>query len=194
MNGPEILDGINWAARQARAAIRFDVIDGLPINPFEPHLPEGMGDLWVWGEQQAADAIVTATVRGHRHVLLIERGDGHGWATPGGTLDPRETPWLAAVRELNEETGLDLSDADWKVQPVRYVPDPRAGRNAWMVTWPCLVGLGDVDELPAVVGADDARRAEWVYADDYSLLVAALSTIGGTVFQAHVDMLRELLG
>lgn len=194
MNGPEVLERINWPARQARAAISYDVVDGLPINPVEPHLPPGLGDLWVWGEQQAADAIVMATVNGQRHLLMVERRDGHGWATPGGKIDPHEKPAHAAVRELREETCLDLFGQSWTVLDVRYVPDPRAGRNAWMVTWPAVTNLGDVAELPAVEGADDARRAAWVKADTYSVLVASLrETYGGQVFTAHRDMLAELL-
>lgn len=182
---------INWAERQAKAAIPFQVVDGRPVNPVEPHLPAGRNQLGHWGEQQCADALVIATDQGRRWVLLVERGDGHGWAIPGGTLDPGETPFEAAIRELKEETGLVLPGAVWAAGPARYVPDPRASREAWMVT---TLVTTTISGRPAVKGADDARRAEWVPAGSYDELTDALDKLyGGTVFRSHVDLLREAL-
>ncbi|WP_086566414.1 NUDIX domain-containing protein [Streptosporangium minutum] len=186
---------IDWAPVQAAAAIWFEVVDGRPVNPCAPTgIERGRGELGHWGERQAADAIVTATTKAGRWVLMVERDDDHGWAIPGGCLDPGEDALTAAIRELAEETGLILDGVSWQVLPVRYVPDPRATDEAWMVTWPAVADLGDVAELPAVAGADDARRAEWVRADTYAALVTHLAdTYEGRVFAAHQAMLAELL-
>ena len=41
-------------------------------------------------------------------VLLQRRGDSGKWGFPGGAVELGETPEMAAVRELKEETGLDV--------------------------------------------------------------------------------------
>lgn len=41
-------------------------------------------------------------------VLLQRRGDSNTWGFPGGAVEIGETPEQAAVREVKEETGLDV--------------------------------------------------------------------------------------
>ena len=41
-------------------------------------------------------------------VLLQRRGDSNRWGFPGGAIELGETPEMAAIRELKEETGLDV--------------------------------------------------------------------------------------
>ncbi len=41
-------------------------------------------------------------------VLLQRRGDCNMWGFPGGTIELGETPEMAAIREIKEETGLDV--------------------------------------------------------------------------------------
>ncbi len=47
-------------------------------------------------------------------VLLIRRGDGRGWSLPGGIMEPGERVVDCLVREVWEETGLE-------VEPMRLV-------------------------------------------------------------------------
>ena len=42
----------------------------------------------------------------HDRVLLVRHVEGDVWTTPGGMIEPYETPADAAVRETWEETGL----------------------------------------------------------------------------------------
>lgn len=185
---------IDWTARQARAAVPFEIVDGLPINPRpRADLKAGRGDLWHWGEAVCSDALVFTDVAGVRQLLLIERGDGHGWALPGGGLDEGESANAGCVRELAEETGVVVSAGDVETMlDARVVDDPRAGENAWMVTIPGVIYLkaGDVRE---VTGQDDAADAAWFPAGSFDELQAAITARGGQIFAAHVDLLAEAL-
>lgn len=42
-------------------------------------------------------------------VLLVRHVEGNQWTTPGGMIEPYETPADAAVREAWEETGLHVA-------------------------------------------------------------------------------------
>lgn len=42
-------------------------------------------------------------------VLLVRHAEGDVWTTPGGMIEPFETPADAAVREMFEETGLHVA-------------------------------------------------------------------------------------
>jgi virulence-associated protein VagC len=77
---------IDWAARQARAIIPFQVVGGRPINPAAPTgIRYGRDEMGDWGENLAADAVVTIRdTAGHRWLLMVKREDGRGWALPGG--------------------------------------------------------------------------------------------------------------
>ena len=44
-----------------------------------------------------------------RRVLLVRHAEGDDWTTPGGMIEPYETPADAAVREMWEETGLEVA-------------------------------------------------------------------------------------
>jgi 8-oxo-dGTP pyrophosphatase MutT (NUDIX family) len=58
-----------------------------------------------------ADAPMPAALAGvwcGRHLLLVFDRFRRQWELPGGRIDPGETPLQAAVRELQEESGLHL--------------------------------------------------------------------------------------
>lgn len=189
---------IDWEARRAVAAVPFEVVASRPVIPTGPGstaVRYGRNELGHWGEQRCADALVIATdPGGARWVLLVERGDGHGWAMPGGHVDAGETAADAAVRELAEETGLTLTGASWTLSPPMVVPDPRASDEAWMVTTVARADLAVASGLllPVVRGMDDARRAAWLPADSHDGLWDALADrYGGVVFQAHRQVLAK---
>jgi 8-oxo-dGTP pyrophosphatase MutT (NUDIX family) len=66
----------------------------------------------------AAAAVVLVGARDSREMVLVRSASRDGWAPPGGKREPRETVREAAVRELEEETGLALHPAG--LAPVGY--------------------------------------------------------------------------
>jgi 8-oxo-dGTP diphosphatase len=95
------------------------------------------------------------------HVLLVERGKApfQGCKVlPGGHVEPDEKGKAAALRELREETGLDLDPHALRVVNVYDAPDrdPRARVIS-------VVFAAHLHRLPAPLRAgDDAASAEWV--------------------------------
>lgn len=47
-----------------------------------------------------------AVIRRRDRVLLVQPWFKRRWQLPGGSLEPGETPWKAARREVKEETGM----------------------------------------------------------------------------------------
>lgn len=98
-------------------------------------------------------------------VLLIERGvepfKGR-WALPGGFLRMDESSEQGALRELNEETGLEgayIKQFHTFTNPQR---DPR--ERVITIAYYALVRISDVK------GGDDAARAEWFPLDEVPAL------------------------
>ena len=103
-----------------------------------------------------ADCIVI-TRESEPKVLLIRMGGEPfkgGWAFPGGFMNMDETTEQCAIRELKEETGLQISNIQQIGAYSKVDRDPR-GRTV------TVAYLAIVDEPIAVTGQDDAAKAEW---------------------------------
>jgi mutator protein MutT len=70
------------------------------------------------GEFRTAAVTLTIINDGDEAALLLTRRSAklraHGgqWSLPGGRIDPGETPYQAALRELQEEVNLSLEESD----------------------------------------------------------------------------------
>ena len=109
-----------------------------------------------------ADCIVI-TKEEEPKVLLIQRGGEPfkgGWAFPGGFMNMDETTEQCAVRELEEETGLRVSNIRQIGAYSKVDRDPR-GRTI------TVAYLAVVNEPIAVTGQDDAAKAEWWPISDF---------------------------
>lgn len=96
--------------------------------PFVLKLRKKIGHdlLWLHG--------VTALVRDDEgNVLLGRRADTGEWAMVYGIIDPGEQPADAAVREVREETGVDVTVTD--LVSVTSQPEPMSYANGDIVQY-----------------------------------------------------------
>lgn len=94
-------------------------------------------------------------------VLLIERGNEPYkgcWAFPGGFLNMDENAEQGALRELKEETGLDLKD----IKQIGAYSDVDRDPRARVIT----IAFYAVTKITDVKGGDDAAKAQWFGLDE----------------------------
>lgn len=175
----------DWPVRLASALVPYQLnAQGWPLNPTGRTGRSGR-NLGSWAENAAADPIVVAGESNERRVLLIRRSDTGHWAIPGGMVDPDETAPATLVRELHEETGVDLSRVRPRILARTYVDDPRNTDHAWVAT---TVGLYTLpDTVPATAG-DDAADARWWPWTSVDQLASELGPHGG-LYAAHRPLL-----
>jgi mutator protein MutT len=107
------------------------------------------------------EVAVGALAVDHGRLLCIRRGHGPGaglWSLPGGRVEVGETLHEAVVREVMEETGLEVVVDGF----VGYVE--RVGDGYHFVILDFGVTLLDPDIDPAA--GDDAAEAAWVPFED----------------------------
>ena len=108
------------------------------------------------------DAIVFVKSETTPFVLLIERGSEpfkNKWALPGGFVDMDETLEKACIRELEEETGLQVEEMQQFRTYDAIDRDPRHRTIS-------VVYSVELEEQEPVTGSDDAAQAKWFSLDD----------------------------
>lgn len=130
--------------------------------------------------------IVVLTARGERlHVLLVRRGgppfEGR-LALPGGFVDVDESLETAARRELTEETGVDLADAQLDQLGAYGEPDRDPRMRTVSVAW--VVVVPDGAEPRA---GSDASDASWQAVDT---VLSGDDAVGRLAFD-HAQILSD---
>jgi 8-oxo-dGTP diphosphatase len=109
-------------------------------------------------------------------VLLVRSGSGSRkgqWGLPGGAQHVGETVFEAAIREVREETGIEIAPRA-VITVVDLIRRDEGGRPKYHYTL--------VDVLAEPIGGvlqagDDADRAEWIAPDDLAALGMWTETI-----------------
>lgn len=131
---------------------------------------------------------VDACVVQSGHVLLIQRRarPGRGlWAMPGGFLNANEKIETAVIRELKEETKIDVPVPVLKGSIItsRVFDDPFRSSRGRTITHAFLFDLTSNTKLPKVKGSDDAAVAKWVP-------IAHIQR--EDMYEDHFDMIQNL--
>lgn len=95
--------------------------------------------------------VAAALVDGTGRVLLQQRAPGRAmaglWEFPGGKVESGETPEAALVRELAEELGIAVAEAD--LQPACFASAPVADRHMVLLLYICREWRGELQALDA---------------------------------------------
>jgi len=125
------------------------------------------------------------------HVLMVKRrmAPGKGqWALPGGFVNPGETLLESTIREIKEETSIQLNPAVLlgNIKQSKVFDHPDRSLRGRTITYASHIPL-TFNELPLVKGGDDAEKARWI---SYSELVE----IEDQVFEDHLEIINNFTG
>jgi bifunctional NMN adenylyltransferase/nudix hydrolase len=134
------------------------------------------------------DAVVTQS----GHILIVERGASPGeglWALPGGFVHVDERLQDAALRELREETQIDvpIPALIGSIVKQHTFDDPHRSARGRTITHAYHLKLTDRETLPKIKGSDDARGAFW-------LTMSEVARNRDKFFEDHYSIIEYMLG
>lgn len=148
-------------------------------------------DSWQAAPYPPVFVTVDAVVRCADRVLLIQRGRAPGvglYAVPGGFIEQRETTYQSTLRELAEETHLELLPGTMRraLRGSAVFDHPDRSLRGRTITHAHYFDLGE-RELPEVRADDDAQSVAWVP-------IADIAAIEDRFHDDHFHMLDHFLG
>ncbi|WP_165779236.1 NUDIX domain-containing protein [Brumimicrobium salinarum] len=132
----------------------------------------------------AADAVVFSYDKSGLYLLLVERKkavNNKKWALPGGFIEDNESPEKAAIRELQEETGVKVEFLKQFYTFGKVKRDPRFR----VVSIAHFIIMKKEGVVP--IGNDDAAKAKWILLNE----LPTLAFDHGEVVQMAFDHLQQ---
>ncbi len=172
-------------------------------RPSIPTGPPSSRRLRHLGPNPAADLVLMRSSGASHEVLLIRRAltasaDPGKWALPGGFVDTTaaagepcapdlETPAHAALRELHEEAGIDLSSRESSLLAVGTYEggdrDPRDTADAWVQSHVFALSVDVATGRTPITAQDDAEAVQWHAIDALPILAFDHARILGDAFR-----------
>lgn len=151
--------------------------------PFILELRKKIGHdlLWLYG--------VTACVLDeHGRILLGRRADTGEWAMVYGIIDPGEQPADAAVREVKEETGVDVVVTDLvSVNSEQRILTYANGDHAQYMDHSFLCALKPGGNAEPFVGDDESLNVGWFSLNELPSPLARSTTERLSVFRRYLE-------
>jgi len=138
---------------------------------------------------------VDAIVKKSGHIIMVTRKRAPGkdlLALPGGFVNQNETLKQAAIRELVEETNIDLPPAilNNSVKDMKVFDHPDRDPRGRVISNVFLFDLDAADKkygLPKLKAGDDASESGWL---EISTVLRDLRT---QIYADHTSIIREML-
>ena len=104
--------------------------------------------------EKSCGAIVYRKTQNQIDLLLIKNRYGGHWSFPKGHVEGTETEMQTALREVKEETGLDISIQDGFRQAVEYLPKPHVRKQV-------VYFLGEAQSVEFKMQEEEISRIIW---------------------------------
>lgn len=132
--------------------------------------------------QTVKEVCTVAIFNSDGHLLMGQRNDDKKWNCPGGKMEPGENPRKAALREVLEETGIELKS-------VKFLGDGRGGKDGHIVVH-CFEAHSD--EAPNSENDPDKEVDNWEWVDVRGGLPEEFNE--HTLHNGDSDVLLHILG
>lgn len=104
--------------------------------------------------EKSCGALVYRRTKGQIELLLLKNRYGGHWSFPKGHVEGSETERQTALREVKEETGLDILLQSGFRHMVEYYPEPNIRKRV-------VYFLGEAQSLAVKMQEEEISRIIW---------------------------------